>query len=219
MIKIVLLALSGVSILAPCFALGATTFKDGVISSETGVEEKVGSEKSNFDQIVSDIPDWCTELPSSDFALYACGIGNSGSLTMARNRATLDAKRQLADSIDSQISSRMEDFLDSIGIGDNEEIRQQSEIVTKNVTIEAKLTGYKQTKSETQNVGTKFQHYVLIEYPIGQANQALLNKIQQDEILSTQEAADAAMAELEAEIQKKVLTNYLGKEKEKIILL
>ena len=155
------------------------------------------------EQIVSDIPDWCMELPSSDFALYACGIGNSGSLTMARNRATLDAKRQLADSIDSQISSRMEDFLDSIGTSDNEEIRQQSEIVTRNVTIEAQLTGYKQTKSESQNVGTKFQHYVLIEYPIGQANQALLNKIQQDEILSTQEAAEAAMAELEAEIEKK----------------
>ena len=51
--------------------------------------------------------------------------------------------------------------------------------MTKNVTIEAQLTGYKQTKSETQNVGTKFQHYVLIEYPIGQANQALLSKIQQ----------------------------------------
>ena len=167
------------------------------------IQEAVEETEEANEQIVSEIPDWCTQLPSSDFALYACGIGDSGNLTMARNRATLDAKRQLADSIDSQISSRMEDFLDSIGTGDNEQIRQQSEIVTKNVTVEAQLTGYKQTKSETQKVGTKFQHYVLIEYPIGQANQALLNKIQQDEILSTQEAADAAMAELEAEIEKK----------------
>ncbi len=170
-----------------------------VIAIQEAVEE---TEEAN-EQIVSDIPDWCTELPSSDSALFACGIGKSSSLNMARNRATLDAKRQLADSIDSQISSRMDDFLDSIGTGDNEQIRQQSEVVTKNVTIEAQLTGYKQTKSKTQNVGTKFWHYVLVEYPIGQANQALLNKIQQDEILSTQEAADAAMAELEAEIEKK----------------
>ena len=173
--------------------------KAKVIALQEAVEE---TEEAN-EQIVSDIPDWCAELPSSDVAIYACGIGDSGNLTMARNRATLDAKRQLADSIDSQISSRMDDFLDSIGTGDNEQVRQQSEIVTKNVTIEAQLTGYKQTKSETQNVGTKFQHYVLIEYPIGQANQALLSKIQQDEILSTQDAADAAMAELEAEIEKK----------------
>ena len=75
-----------------------------VIAIQEALEE---TEKAN-EQIVSDIPDWCTELPSSDFALYACGIGDSGNLTMARNRATLDAKRQLADSIDSQISSRMD---------------------------------------------------------------------------------------------------------------
>ena len=114
------------------------------------IQEAVEETEEANEQIVSEIPDWCTQLPSSDFALYACGIGDSGNLTMARNRATLDAKRQLADSIDSQISSRMEDFLDSIGTGDNEQIRQQSEIVTKNVTVEAQLTGYKQRKSENE---------------------------------------------------------------------
>ena len=57
-------------------------------------------------------------------------------------------------------------------------------------------------KSETKNVGTKFYHYVLAEYPIGQAKQALLTNIQQDKILSTQDAADAVMAELEADIEK-----------------
>ena len=66
--------------------------------------------------------------------MYACGSGESGSLNMSRNRANLDAKRQLADMIDSEISSRMEDFLSSTGTGANEQILQQSEIITKNVT-------------------------------------------------------------------------------------
>ena len=153
--------------------------------------------------IVSKIPDWCLNLPSSEVALFRCGIGESSDLNMARNRAVLDAKRGLADSIDSQISSRMEDFLKATGTGDNEEIRQRSEVVTKNVTVEAQLIGYKETKAETQSVGTKFLHYVLLEYPIGQANQALLTKIKEDEVLSTTEAADKAMAELEAEIENK----------------
>ncbi len=43
---------------------------------------------------------------------------------------------------------------------------------------------------------------MLVEYPIGRANQALLNKIRQDDILSTREAADAAIAKLEADIEK-----------------
>jgi hypothetical protein len=155
------------------------------------------------EQIVSDMPDWCLNIPGSDNALFACGMGESSNLNMSRTRATLDAKRQLADMIDSEISSRMEDFLNSVGTGDNEQIQQQSEIITKNVTIEAKLTGYRQVQAEAQNIGSKFQVYVLLEYPVGKANQALVNQIRQDEILSTQEAADAALAELEAEINKK----------------
>lgn len=167
------------------------------------IKEAKEETSSTNQQIVNDIPDWCLNVPTSDFALYRCGIGESSNLNMARNRATLDAKRGLADSIDSEISSRMEDFLDAVGTGDNEQVRQRSEIVTKNVTIEAQLVGYKEINAESQSIGTKFIHYVLIEYPIGPANQALLNQIKQDEVLSTNEAADAAIAELEAEIEKK----------------
>ena len=124
-------------------------------------------------------------------------------MNMARNRAILDAKRQLADSIDSEISSRMEDFLKSTGMSSNEEVKQTSEIVTKNTTIQAKLTGYKQTKTKAYSRGNKYQFFVLLEYPIGRANQALMNEIKKDEVLSTQKDADKAMAELEAEINKR----------------
>ena len=160
------------------------------------VEEKV-------EQTVDDIPKWCLNPPISDFALAACGAGESASMNMARNRAILDAKRQLADSIDSEISSRMNDFLKSTGMGSNEQVKQASEIVTKNTTVQAKLTGYKQIKTDAFSMGSKYQFYVLIEYPIGKANKALLNQIKQDEVLSTQKDADKAMAELEAEIEKR----------------
>ena len=151
MFKISFLASSGIFIFVSGLAWGATTFKDGVISSDKVIEKKATPEKSNSTQVVNNIPDWCAQLPSSDFALYACGIGNSGNLTMARRRAALDAKRQLADSIDSQISSRMNDFLDAISTGDEEEIKQLSTIVTANVTIEAKLSGYKKKRSFRRN--------------------------------------------------------------------
>ncbi len=187
------------------FALAACQTVEPGSPEATAIAIKEAKEETvtTNQQIVNDIPDWCLNVPTSTFALYRCGIGESSNLNMARNRATLDAKRGLADSIDSQISSRMEDFLDATGTGDNEQVRQRSEIVTKNVTVEAQLVGYKEINAESQSVDTKFIHYVLIEYPIGPANQALLNQIKQDEILSTTEAADAAMAELEAEIEKK----------------
>ena len=159
---------------------------------------------SNNQQIVNNTPDWCLNLPQSDLAIYRCGIGESSNLNMARNRATLDAKRALADQIDSEISSRMEDFLQSSGTGADEQLRQRSEVITKNVTVAAKLTGYKEVYSESQSVGTRFIHFVLIGYPIAVANKDLLNQIKKDEVLSTTEAADAAIADLEAEILKKI---------------
>ena len=189
-----LILIGGLFLLAACKTVDEEALDIAEVSQQTLTPEET---------IVSNMPDWCLNLPSSEVALYRCGIGESSDLNMARNRAVLDAKRGLADSIDIQISSRMEDFLKATGTGDNEEIRQRSEVVTKNVTVEAQLIGYKETKAETQSVGSKFLHYVLLEYPIGQANQALLTKIKEDEVLSTTEAADKAMAELEAEIENK----------------
>ncbi len=166
-------------------------------------QEAIKAQKNKVDKTVSSIPKWCLNPPLSDLALSACGTGESSNMNMARNRAILDGKRVLADKMDSEISSRMDDFLKSTGTFENEQVKQASEIVTKNTTIEAKLTGYKQKKSEAVSMSGKFQFYVLLEYPIGKANQALLNQIKKNEILSTQKDADKAMAELEAEIEKR----------------
>ena len=195
---------ASIIVLSGLLSACVTSPKPGSPEAAIKIAQEVKEEKEEaVEQIVSDYPDWCENTPSSNSALYACGSGNSSNLNMSRTRANLDAKRQLADMIDSEISSRMEDFLSSVGTGSNEQIKQQSEVITKNVTIEAKLTGYKQVQAEVQNIGSKYQIYVLLEYPIGQANQALVNQIKQNEALSTQEAADDALAELEAEINKK----------------
>lgn len=193
-------AISAIVLLSAC---GATNPPPVVTQSDEIKQKQEEVQTQQAEQIVSNMPDWCLNIPSSENALYACGSGNSANLNMSRTRANLDAKRQLADMIDSQISSRMEDFLSSIGTGENEQIQQESKIITKNVTIEAKLAGYKQIQAEAQNVGSKFQVYILLEYPIGQANQTLVNQIKDNEILSTQQSADEALAELEAEINKK----------------
>ena len=57
--------------------------------------------------------------------------------------------------------------------------------------------GYKQTKTAVMDINGKYKFYVLLEYPIGKANETLLNKIKNNEILSTQKGCRKAMAELE----------------------
>lgn len=151
---------------------------------------------------VDNIPQWCLSPPVSDFALAACGSGESASMNMAKSRAILRAKREIADMVNSMISARMNDFNKAIGMGSNEQVQEASEIVIKNTTIEAQLIGYKQTKIDAQSLNGKYKFYVLLEYPLGEANKALLNQIKNDEVLSSQKNADKAMADLEADIEK-----------------
>ena len=186
-------------------------------SALTDVEnsESSSSTSQNEEQIqedetavtVENLPQWCKELPQSDFAVYACGIGNSSNLNISNSRALLDAKTKLASVINNEVSSRMSDFLEDIGNNEGEQIIQASEIVLKSVTRETQIVGYKELKSEFQSIGSKYQTYVLLEYPIGEANRILFNRIKEDETLSQQEAADTALQELEAEIDKKRLEN------------
>lgn len=166
-------------------------------------KEKVKAQSEKVDKTISEIPDWCIDMKQTNLSLVACGSGISSNLNMAMNRAILDAKRQLADTINSELSSNMDDYLKSTGAGGNEQVKQASELVTKNTIIQAKLIGYKQIKKQVANVSGKFQYFVLLEYPIGEANQALLEKIKGNEILSTQKGADKAMADLEKEIEKR----------------
>ncbi len=161
------------------------------------------TQESVAEKTVNSIPNWCLKPTISNFSISACGMGESKNINISKNRAILDAKRQLADSIDSEISSRMEDFLKSTGMSSNEKVKQASEIVTKNTTIQAKLIGYKQIKTEVLSINGKYIFYVLIDYPVGEANKALLAQIKENEVLSTQKDADKAMAELEAEIEKR----------------
>ena len=148
------------------------------------------------------VPDWCTEMPLSKTSIHACGIGNSSNLNMSNSRAIIDGKSKLASQINNEITSRMTDLLEDLGNYD-EQVKQASERVIKSVSAETQIAGYWEIKSEFQNIGDKFQTYVLLEYPIDQANQLLFKQIKQDSILSNQEAIDSALEELEAEINKK----------------
>ena len=119
-------------------------------------KEKSKAQSEKVDKTISEIPDWCIDMKQTNLSLVACGSGVSSNLNMAMNRAILDAKRQLADTINSEISSNMDDYLKSTGTSGNEQVKQASELVTKNTIIQAKLIGYKQLKNKLQMLVVNF---------------------------------------------------------------
>ena len=184
--------------------LGACAPKVGSPEARVLIQKKMIEQKAEAVETTTDkTPKWCNESPSSDVALYACGTGMSANLNIAQSRALMAAKRKIADQVQGDYSGLMEEFVNALGAGATEQIQQQFQIASRNVINSTKLAGYKTPKTKTIDEEGKFIHYLLIEYPIGSANTALMEEIRKNEVLSTQENSEKAMAMLEAEIEKR----------------
>ena len=147
------------------------------------------------------LPDWCMDVPKEDYAIFACGIGASQDINMSRTRAELEAKRQLADRIAGTVSSQIKQFQESIGAGLDEQVVEQITVVTKSLATDVDLTGYTTAEMEIVAAGPRYMTDTLLEYPIGEVNRLMVEKVKQNEVLNTRIAASDAFAELEREIQ------------------
>jgi len=96
------------------------------------------------------IPDWCASPPENTiFRVSACGTASSTSLSMAKNRALLDAKRQLADVVNGAI-----------------EFANNSIVSSAN---EVPIRGYRRISEETMTIKGRLHHFVLLQMEIGPA--------------------------------------------------
>jgi len=95
-------------------------------------------------EVVKDVPDWCLNMPVSEMSLFACGIGSSADLTMARSKATLDAKRQLADILQNQISTSLTEQMTETSTSVTQDTSSSSQDIT--------VRGYQRLKEETISV-------------------------------------------------------------------
>ena len=96
------------------------------------------------------IPDWCSATPENTvFRISACGTANAISLSMAKNRALLDAKRQLADVVNGAIE-----------FANNTVVSSASDVP---------IRGYKRLAEETKTIKGRTYHFVLLQMEIGPA--------------------------------------------------
>ena len=96
------------------------------------------------------IPDWCSAPPENTvFRISACGTANAINLSMAKNRALLDAKRQIADVVNGAIE-----------FANNSVVSSASDVP---------IRGYKRLAEETKTIKGRAYHFVLLQMEIGPA--------------------------------------------------
>ena len=74
-----------------------------------------------------EIPKWFAELPKSETMLYARGTAVSSDMQLSIDKASIAAKRNLADKLESIISSKTQLFVKEAGIEEDTQIRLTGE--------------------------------------------------------------------------------------------
>lgn len=149
----------------------------------------------------SSIPWFITETPSDPNYIFASAIGESQTMQLAIDKATVDARAEIARQVEVQLQSLQKKFDEEVGIGENSTLLGQFTEATKTVVSTA-LSGSKVVEKEFEETDNGYRVYVLAQYPIGAANDAFLQQIKKKEELYTRFRSSQAFEDLEKEVQK-----------------
>ena len=107
----------------------------------------------------SRIPDWCNAPPENTvFRISACGVANAINLSMAKNRALLDAKRQLADVVNGAVEFANNTVVSS--------------------ATDVPIRGYRRLAEETKTIKGRAHHFVLLQMEIGPAADVMTRSLE-----------------------------------------
>lgn len=146
-----------------------------------------------------DIPAWYIKAPpSTDDYVFVTGTAVSSDLSMSRSKALLDAQVQLADKINGMINALTKQTRkdDSGQVG----IDRTSQTVKK-LIIDTAITGYHLEDSRVMSENRNYRTFVLVRYPLGDANRLLKDKLQRER--QDKDDVDNALDELEREIKSR----------------
>jgi hypothetical protein len=146
-----------------------------------------------------DIPSWYIKAPAStDDYVYLTGTAISSDLSMSRSKALLDAQMQLADKINGVINALTKQNKRDDGGNVSTDRTVQT---IKKVIVETAITGYHLEDSKVMSENRGYRTFVLVRYPIGDANRLLKDKLQRER--NDVDSDTAADRELEQEMDNR----------------
>jgi len=147
------------------------------------------------------VPDWYTNVPEDPNYLYAPATADSRDLQHAVNTAKEEGRADIARQMRVKISGMFKRFREETGVGEDAEFLSMETDVSKSVVAET-LVGCKARSQKVLKEGPLYRAYVLMELPIGAANEELLSKIKENKRMYTRFRASQAFNELEEEVEK-----------------
>jgi len=147
------------------------------------------------------MPEWFTNTPQDPNFLYAARTGTSRDLNLAIEKAVTAGRAEVARQYQLKVEGLTKSFQEEIGSGEDSEINQLFSQTIKTV-VSTELMGSRATKTTHVRDGANYRAFVLVEYPIGAANQAFMNALKANQNMYTRFRASESFKEMDNEIQK-----------------
>jgi len=160
-----------------------------------------GSKQGLSDVSEGDIPDWFMNTPQDPNYLFAPRSATSQDMQLAIDKAATDGRTEIARMVDVKIQGLQKKFEEETGLGKDAQLLSMFTSASKTV-VSTSLSGSRIAKQKISKEGGMFRAYVLIEYPVGAVNAALVDQIKKNEQMYTRFRASQAFDELEKETEK-----------------
>ena len=160
-----------------------------------------------------DVPPWYIKAPAStDEYMFITGTGISSDLSMSRAKALLDAQHQLASKLSGVIdAATRQQRKDTAGTVNSD---YTSITIRKNI-IETSITGHHLEDSKVQAENRGYRTFVLVRYPVGDANKLLRQQEQKD---SKKQDEDAMIDKELGKSQSKVVSVVVPETKTAVVV-
>jgi shikimate kinase len=160
-----------------------------------------GGTKSLQATDTGDVPDWFLNVPKDPNFLYGAKTATSQDLQLALDKAATDARAEIGRQVELKVEGLQKRFQEETGTSTDAQLLDQFTQANKTV-VSTSLSGTQVTKQKQLKDGNLWRAYVLVEYPVGAANQAFMNQIKKNEQLYTRYRATQTFKELDEEVKK-----------------
>ncbi len=157
--------------------------------------------KSMEQTATGDIPDWYLNIPNDPNFFYAVNTQVSQDLQLAFDKATQGARTEIGRMVETKVNGLQKRFTEETGTAGNAQLLDMFTQASKTV-VSTSLSGSRVAKQKQLKDGNNWRAYVLVEYPIGAANEALQAQIKNNEQMYTRFRASQTYKELDDEVQK-----------------
>ncbi len=148
-----------------------------------------------------DIPDWYVNVPQDPNYLFAANTQTSQDMQLAIDKATEAGRADIGRQLQVKVEGLQKRFSEETGTGNDAQLLQMFTQAEKTV-VSTSLEGSRVKQQKIVKDGSLWRAYVLVEYPVGAANEALMQQIKNNNQMYTRFRASQTFKELQDEVDK-----------------